>query len=232
MLDELRMQVCRANVEMVRRGLAAATWGNVSGIDRASGTVAIKPSGVSVDILRPCDIVLLDMDGKVVEGQMRPSTDTPTHIELYRAWPEIGGVVHTHSPFGTMFAQAMRPIPCLGTTHADYFRGEIPLTRELTAAEVAGEYEKNTGLAIIERFTGISPANMRGVLVARHAPFAWGRDAADALQNAEMLELVARLAAGTIALEPGVTPAPKHLVVKHYTRKHGKTAYYGQRRSS
>lgn len=231
MLEELRKQVCRANVEMVRRGLAASTWGNVSGIDRASGTVAIKPSGVSVDILRPCDIVLVDMDGKVVEGEMRPSTDTATHIELYRAWPGIGGVVHTHSLFGTMFAQAMRPIPCLGTTHADYFRGEIPVTRELTAAEVAGEYEKNTGLAIVEKFSRIEPADMCGVLVARHAPFAWGRDAADALNNAEMLELVARLAAGTIAIEHGVTAAPKYLVEKHYTRKHGRNAYYGQRRS-
>jgi L-ribulose-5-phosphate 4-epimerase len=228
-LDELRKLVCRANVEMAQRRLATATWGNVSAIDFASGTVAIKPSGVSADILRPRDIVLLRMDGSIVEGELKPSTDTPTHLELYRAWPGVGGIAHTHSTHGTMFAQAMRAIPCLGTTHADYFHGEIPITRELTAGEVAAEYERNTGLVILEAFKGLNPAEVPGVLVARHAPFAWGRDAEDAVRNAEMLELIARIAFGTLAMNPAIGKAPDYLADRHYMRKHGPGAYYGQR---
>lgn len=229
MLERLKQQVCRANVEIVTRGLVASTWGNVSGIDRKTRRVAIKPSGVPAARLRPKDIVILDLDGRIVEGSLKPSTDAPSHLELYKAWPQIGGIVHTHSMYGTMFAQAMRAIPCLGTTHADYFYGEIPITRELAPKEVAKGYERNTGLVIVERFRKLNPVEVPGVLVARHAPFAWGRDADDAVENAEMLELMAKLAYGTYEINPGIKPAPGYLVDKHYLRKHGAGAYYGQR---
>jgi len=229
MLERLKQQVCRANKELARRGLVMSTWGNVSAIDRATGRVAIKPSGVAVADLRLRDIAILDLDGVVLEGNLKPSTDTPSHLEIYKAWPQIGSVVHTHSLYGTMFAQAMQPIPCLGTTHADYFRGDIPVTRELSSKELAGDYERNTGLLIVRCFRGLNPLEMPGVLVARHAPFAWGKSLDEAVDNAEMLELMARLAHGTYQLDPDIDPAPTGLVNKHYLRKHGVGAYYGQK---
>lgn len=229
MLKELRDSVCQANRDLVTHGLVILTWGNVSGIDRDRGIVAIKPSGVEYDALRAQDIVLLDLSGKVVEGKLRPSSDTPTHLALYRAFDRIGGVTHTHSSCATAFAQARRGIPCFGTTHADHFFGEVPVTRILRTAEVEGDYEGETGAVIVERFKGIDPMHMPAVLVAGHGPFTWGKSAADSVKNSVALESVAEMALRTLALDPSAAPLPKHLLDKHFLRKHGPGAYYGQK---
>lgn len=228
---ELREQVCAANKEISRTGLAMLTWGNVSGLDRARGVMAIKPSGVDYAALTPEHIVLLDLDsGRLVEGAMRPSSDTPTHLHLYRCFPALGGIIHTHSHFATVWAQAGREIPCFGTTHADTFHGPVPVTRPLTRAEVEGEYERNTGVVIEERFAaaGLDPLHVPGVLAAGHAPFAWGKTPEKALEHALILEEVARMAFHSMALQPGLAPIPDYLLDKHFQRKHGEHAYYGQ----
>ncbi|MCI9681653.1 MAG: L-ribulose-5-phosphate 4-epimerase [Lachnospiraceae bacterium] len=228
MLEALKKQVYEANMELPRRGLITYTWGNVSGIDRASGLFVIKPSGVDYDELKPEDMVVMDLDGNKVEGDYNPSSDTPTHLELYKAFAEVGGIVHTHSPWATSWAQAGRSIPCYGTTHADYFYGEIPCARSLTEEEINGEYEKNTGLVIIETFEGKNPMHIPGVLCANHGPFTWGTDADNAVHNAVVLEEVAKMACRTEQLMPGVAPAPQVIRDKHFLRKHGANAYYGQ----
>ncbi len=228
MLEELKQKVYEANMELPKRKLITYTWGNVSGIDRASGLFVIKPSGVDYDQLTPEDMVVMDLDGNRVEGRYRPSSDTPTHLELYKAYPEMGGIVHTHSPWATSWAQAGRSIPCYGTTHADYFYGEIPCARSLTPEEIGGEYEKNTGLVIIETFQGKNPMFVPGVLCTNHGPFTWGKDAAEAVHNAVVLEEVAKMAYRTEALRPGAAPAPQSIQDKHFYRKHGANAYYGQ----
>lgn len=231
MLEELRSLVCRANQDIVDAGLVTLTFGNVSGIDRGQGLVAIKPSGVAYQDLTPEAMVIIDLDGKVVEGSNLPSTDTPTHLLLYRRWKKIGGVTHTHGAMATMFAQAMTPIPCLGTTHADYFRGGVPVTRPLTGKETENDYEKNTGAVIVERFEKLDPLEMPAVLVASHGPFTWGHDPQEAVTNAVALEQVARLAFGTIRINPDAAPIQQHLLDKHFTRKHGPGAYYGQKKN-
>lgn len=228
MLESLKEAVWHANLELVRAGLVTLTWGNVSGLDRAAGLFGIKPSGVPYDELKPEHIVLVDLEGQVAEGRLKPSSDTPTHRLLYRAFAGIGGITHTHSTQATAFAQAARAIPCLGTTHADHFHGAVPVTRELTAAEIAGDYEAETGRVIIERLAGTRPEEMPAVLVARHGPFTWGRDALASVHNAIALETVARMAALTWALNPATGPAPAELIEKHYQRKHGPHARYGQ----
>ena len=217
-------------MELPKRGLVTYTWGNVSGIDRESGYFVIKPSGVEYDELSPEDMVVMDLNGNKIEGSYNPSTDTATHAELYKKYPAIGGVVHTHSPWATSWAQAGRSIPCYGTTHADYFYGEIPCARSLTAEEINTEYEKNTGLVIIETFEGrkIDPMAVPGVLCTNHGPFAWGKDAAQAVYNAVVLEEVAKMATRTEMINPHVTPAPQVILDKHYNRKHGAGAYYWQ----
>ena len=228
MLEALKKQVYEANMELPRRGLITYTWGNVSGIDRASGLFVIKPSGVDYDDLRPEDMVVMDLEGKRVEGTMNPSSDTATHLELYRAFPEIGGVVHTHSPFATSWAQAGRGIPCYGTTHADYFYGDIPCTRDLTAEEINLDYERNTGLVIIETIGDKDPMEVPGIVVKNHGPFAWGTSPANAVYNAVVLDKVAEMAHHTLTLNPRVKRAPQYLMDKHYFRKHGANAYYGR----
>lgn len=228
MLEKLKKEVYEANMELPRRGLVTYTWGNVSGIDREKGLFVIKPSGVDYDSLRPEDMVVMDMEGNKVEGQYNPSSDTATHLELYKAFPELGGIVHTHSPWATSWAQACRGIPCYGTTHADYFYGEIPCARGLSAEEIQGEYEKNTGLVIIETFKDKQPGSVPGVLCANHGPFTWGKDAAEAVHNAVVLEEVAKMAFRTEQLNQDVKAAPQVLQDKHYMRKHGPDAYYGQ----
>lgn len=228
MLEALKKQVYEANMELPRRGLITYTWGNVSGIDRASGLFVIKPSGVDYDELKPEDMVVMDLDGNKVEGDYNPSSDTPTHLELYKAFTEVGGIVHTHSPWATSWAQAGRSIPCYGTTHADYFYGEIPCARSLTEEEINGEYEKNTGLVIIETFQGKNPMHIPGVLCTNHGPFTWGTDADNAVHNAVVLEEVAKMACRTELLKPGASPAPQVIQDKHFLRKHGANAYYGQ----
>ena len=228
MLEALKKQVYEANMELPRRGLITYTWGNVSGIDRASGLFVIKPSGVDYDELRPEDMVVMDMEGNKVEGDYNPSSDTPTHLELYKVFKEVGGIVHTHSPWATSWAQAGRSIPCYGTTHADYFYGEIPCARSLTEDEINGEYEKNTGLVIIETFEGKNPMHIPGVLCSNHGPFTWGIDADNAVHNAVVLEEVAKMACRTELLMPGVASAPQVIQDKHFLRKHGANAYYGQ----
>lgn len=225
---ELREQVCQANRDLVRHGLVTLTFGNVSGIDRDKGLIAIKPSGVAYADLTPDELVIVDLDGKVVQGSLHPSSDTPTHLVLYRAFAEIGGITHTHSSHATMFAQACRGISCFGTTHADVFYGEVPVTRPLTPDEVRGEYEVNTGKAIVERFADIEPGTMPAALVAQHGPFVWGKDAPASVENSVVLEEIARTAIGTLQLQPDTPPIPQHLLDKHYLRKHGKDAYYGQ----
>jgi L-ribulose-5-phosphate 4-epimerase len=227
---ELREAVCAANLDLVARGLVTYTWGNVSGIDRTANVVAIKPSGVDYELLTPDKIVLLHLDGTAVErkGVLRPSSDTPTHLELYRAFPECLGIAHTHSTHATSFAQACRPVPCFGTTHADHFRGTIPVTRKLTPAEIAGDYEKNTGTVIIEAFAGRDPLEIPAVLVAQHGPFTWGRSPADAVRNSVVLEAVACMAVRTLQLNPAIGPVEPYLVDRHFCRKHGPAAYYGQ----
>ena len=230
MLEELKKKVYEANMELPRRGLITYTWGNVSEIDRDTGYFEIKPSGVDYDKLRPEDMVVMDLEGKRIEGTLNPSSDTPTHLELYKKYPEIGGVVHTHSPEATSWAQAGRDIPLYGTTHADYFYGSIPCARSLTPEEIGGEYERNTGLVIIETFEqrGLNPMHTPGVLCTNHGPFTWGKDAAEAVHNAVVLEEVARMAIRTELLNPQVQPAPDSIRDKHFFRKHGENAYYGQ----
>jgi L-ribulose-5-phosphate 4-epimerase len=229
LLETLRQQVCRANLELVRLGLVIQTWGNLSGIDRARGLVVIKPSGVPYAELRPRHMVVVRLrDGKVVEGSCRPSSDTPTHLELYRAFGGIGAVAHTHSLWATIWAQAMRPIPPQGTTHADHFFGSVPCTRELKAAEIRKDYELNTGRVIVERFSRLDPLRTPAVLVARHGPFVWGASLADVVSHGAALEAIARLAAETLRLAPAIGPLPAVLLEKHYFRKHGPGATYGQ----
>ena len=228
MLEELKKQVYLANMELPKRKLITYTWGNVSGIDRESGYFVIKPSGVEYDELKPEDMVVMDLDGNKIEGRYKPSSDTATHIELYKAFPEIGGVVHTHSPWATTWAQAGRNIPCYGTTHADYFYGEIPCARSLTPEEIATDYEKNTGLVIIETFKGLNPSYVPGVLCVNHGPFTWGKDAMEAVHNAVVLEEVAKMAYQTEMINVQVGPAPDTIKEKHFMRKHGANAYYGQ----
>lgn len=225
----LREAVCEANIALFRRGLAKFTFGNASAVDREQGLVVIKPSGVSYDVLTPDMLVVTDMQGAVVEGTLRPSSDLPTHAALYRAFPAIGGVVHTHSMFATVFAQARREIPCLGTTHADYFHGAVPVTKPMSAKAIVTDYELNTGTAIIERFRTLDPSTMRAVLVANHAPFCWGPDVAAAVDNASYLEEVATMAYHTLVLAPGAAPIGAPLLDKHFLRKHGRNAYYGQK---
>lgn len=228
MLEELKQQVYEANMELPAKGLITYTWGNVSGIDRESGLFVIKPSGVPYEKLKPSDMVVMNLDGEKVEGELNPSSDTPTHVELYKAYEELGGIVHTHSPWATSWAQAGRSIPAYGTTHADYFYGEIPCARSLTPEEVEGDYEKNTGLVIIETFKDKNPIYVPGVLCTNHGPFTWGADAAEAVHNAVVLEEVAKMAYRTEHLNPQVSPAPQYLQDKHFFRKHGENAYYGQ----
>ncbi len=228
MLKNLKEQVYEANMELPKRGLITYTWGNVSGIDRKKGLFVIKPSGVDYKNLKPEDMVVVDLEGNKIEGKYKPSSDTATHLELYKAFEGLGGIVHTHSPWATSWAQAGRPIPCYGTTHADYFYGEIPCARSLTADEINGEYEKNTGLVIIETFKNIDPMSIPGVLCTNHGPFTWGKDAAEAVHNAVVLEEVAKMATRTEAINKEVMPAPQVLLDKHYLRKHGDNAYYGQ----
>ncbi len=228
MLETLRAEVLEANLELVRRGLVLYTFGNVSGRDPGSGLVVIKPSGVPYEKMTPADLVVTDLEGRIVEGTLRPSSDLPTHLALYRAFPAIGGVAHTHSRAATAFAQAQREIPCLGTTHADYFYGPVPVTRRLTAEEIAGDYELQTGRVIVSRFTGRDPMEAPGVLVAGHGPFTWGRTATEAAHHAVILEELAQMALLTLALAPSAAPISQALLDKHFFRKHGPKAYYGQ----
>jgi L-ribulose-5-phosphate 4-epimerase len=228
MLEELKKTVCEANLLLPKYGLVTFTWGNVSGIDRQSGLMVIKPSGVPYEGMGPEDMVVVDLEGRVVEGRWKPSSDTATHIELYKAFPACGGVVHTHSRWATTFAQAGRGIPAMGTTQADYFYGEIPCTRPMTDEEIRGAYEKETGRVIVETFAGRDPAAVPGVLVCSHGPFAWGSDAMNAVHNAVVMEEVAFMDWHAMLLEPGRGPMQQTLLDKHYLRKHCRNAYYGQ----
>ena len=228
MHDELRDAVCKANIELQAQRLVIHSWGNVSGIDRASGVVAIKPSGVPYDELTPDKIVLLDLEGRIVDGSLRPSSDTPSHLELYRNFEKVGGICHTHSPNATMWAQACREIPCFGTTHADFFYGAVPVTEVMAAEQIKSDYEINTGKVIVRRFANLDPLQMRAVLVANHGPFTWGVTPAEAVEAAVVLEQVAAMALGTITINPGQEGISQVLLDKHYLRKHGKDAYYGQ----
>ena len=232
MLETLKQQVYEANMELPRRGLVTYTWGNVSSIDRASGLVVIKPSGVEYEELTLDKMVVVDLQtGTIVEGSLNPSSDTKTHLELYKAFPALGGIVHTHSPFAVAWAQAGQDIPCYGTTHADYFYGPVPCARHLTAAELEEDYEKNTGKVIIETFQNrnIDPVAVPAVICHSHGPFTWGRDAAQAVYHAVVLEEVAKMALFTRQIDPAAAPAPQSMQDKHYLRKHGPNAYYGQR---
>jgi L-ribulose-5-phosphate 4-epimerase len=229
MLDALRHEVFEANLELVRRGLVLYSFGNASGLSRAEGLVAIKPSGVSYDELRPDNLVVTDLEGRVVEGSYRPSSDLPTHLALYRAFPSIGGIAHTHSSYATAWAQACREIACLGTTHADYFRGAVPVTAEMQPHEIWDEYESHTGDAIVRRFADLDPVAIPAALVAGHAPFCWGDSATEAVHVAVVLEEVARMAYHTVMLNPEATGLSADLRDKHFLRKHGPGAYYGQR---
>ena len=229
MLELLKQQVLEANLQLPQYGLVTFTWGNVSGIDRESGLVVIKPSGVSYDGMSVEDMVVVDLDGKVVEGKWKPSSDTPTHVALYRAFENIGGVVHTHSRWATTYAQAGMPIPPLGTTHADYFYGAIPCTRPMTEEEIAGEYEKETGKVIIEAFEGKSADDIPGVVVYSHGPFSWGTDPMNAVHNAVVMEEIAFMDWHATMMNPQLGDMQQCLLDKHYLRKHGKNAYYGQK---
>ena len=229
MLENLKEEVLEANLDLVRHGLVIFTWGNVSAIARASGRIVIKPSGVEYEALKAEDMVVVDLDGNIVEGGLRPSSDMPTHLMLYKAFSEIGGIVHTHSIYATAWAQAGRDIPNIGTTHADYFHDAIPCTAEMSRAEVEGNYEKETGRVIVRCFKEIDPVHTPGVLVRNHGPFAWGRDAADAVHNAVVLEQVAKMAYLSYQINPALTMNPL-LVEKHFNRKHGPNAYYGQKK--
>ena len=229
MLEALKEKVFQANLDLVKHGLVIFTWGNVSGIDRESGLVVIKPSGVSYDIMKASDMVVVDLDGKVVEGDLNPSSDTPTHLVLYKAFPEIGGVVHTHSTYAPAWAQAGIDIPNIGTTHADYFYKAIPCTADMTREEVEGNYELETGNVIVKRFEGMNPVHTPGVLVKNHGPFAWGKDAHEAVHNAVVMEQVAKMASIAYSVNPNLT-MNQLLVEKHFSRKHGPNAYYGQKK--
>ncbi len=228
MLEQLKEQVFQANLDLVKHGLVIFTWGNVSGIDREKGLVVIKPSGVSYEKMQASDMVVVDLEGNVVEGNLKPSSDTPTHLVLYKSFQNIGGVVHTHSEWATSWAQAGKGIPAIGTTHADYFYGEIPCTRKMTKAEIEGEYEKETGTVIVERFKNLNADMIPGVLVNNHGPFSWGRNADDAVHNAVVMEEVAKMTFRSMTLNPSVT-MDQVLLDRHYLRKHGKNAYYGQK---
>ncbi len=227
MLSDLKEQVCKANLDLVSHGLVIFTWGNVSGIDREKGLIVIKPSGVSYDNMKPTDMVVVDLDGNVVDGKLKPSSDTPTHIELYKAFAEIGGVVHTHSTYATAWAQAGKDIPIIGTTHADYFSDSIPCTGDMTDEQVFGDYEKDTGTVIIDRFKGVNPNHIPGVLVKNHGPFSWGATPDKAVYNSKVMEEVAKMAFIAYSVNPSLT-MNKALVTKHFERKHGANAYYGQ----
>ena len=228
LLERLKEKVCLANLDLVKYGLVIFTWGNVSEIDRESGLIVIKPSGVSYDNMKPEDMVVVDLNGKVVDGSYKPSSDTATHIELYKAFPKAGGVVHTHSTYATAFAQSGRNITAYGTTHADYFYGDIPCTRALTKDEIETEYEKNTGLVIAETFRSRDPEAIPACVVRNHGPFAWGTDSHNAVHNAAVLEECAKMALLTESLNPGTSSVDQYLLDKHYFRKHGANAYYGQ----
>ena len=231
MLEELKQKVLEANLLLPRYGLVTFTWGNVSGIDREKGMVVIKPSGVEYDGMTADDMVVISLEtGERVEGKWKPSSDTKTHLELYKAFPDLGGIVHTHSPHAVAWAQAVEDIPCFGTTHADYFYGPVPCARHLTPAEIEEDYEKNTGVVIVDTFRerGIRPAAVPGVICASHGPFTWGKDADQAVYHAVVLEEVAKMAILTRQVQPGAVPAPQHVQDKHYFRKHGPGAYYGQ----
>lgn len=230
MLEELKKQVYEANMKLPKHGLVTFTWGNVSGIDRKSGLFVIKPSGVDYDALTPEDMVVMDLDGNRVEGNYKPSSDTATHLELYKAFPAIGGIVHTHSSYATSWAQAGRSIPCYGTTHADYIYGEVPCLRCLNKEEIEEAYEENTGHLIVSEFKRLNkdPMAVTAVLCKNHGPFAWGKNAMDAVHNAVVLEEVAKMAYRTEIINPKAVPAPSELQDKHYFRKHGANAYYGQ----
>ena len=230
MLKDLRDAVYEANMDLPKRGLVVYTWGNVSGVDRDKGLIVIKPSGVEYDELKPEDLVIVDFDNKIVEGKMNPSSDTKTHVELYKSFPTVGGIVHTHSPHAVGWAQAGRDIPCYGTTHADYFYGSVPCTRNLTKEEVDGDYELNTGKVIVETFKerNLDPLAVPGVICRCHGPFTWGKDAAKAVYHAVVLEEMAKMAMYTITIDPKAAEAPQYVLDKHYLRKHGPNAYYGQ----
>jgi len=228
MLQSLREEVLEANLEVVRHGLVLYTFGNASGIARDEELVAIKPSGVEYEKMRPADLVITDLDGNIVEGDLRPSSDLATHLALYRAFPAIGGVVHTHSEYATAWAQARREIPCFGTTHADYFHGPVPVTEPMPAQDIENDYELNTGYSIVRRFRAIDPLAIPGVLVAGHAPFCWGKTPADAAHHAVILESIAKLAFRTVALASDAAVLERVLHDKHFLRKHGQSAYYGQ----
>ena len=227
MLESLKEEVFRANIDLVKHGLVVFTWGNVSGIDRQTGLVVIKPSGVSYETMNAEDMVVVDLEGKFLEGRFKPSSDTPTHIALYKAFTEIGGIVHTHSAYATAWAQAGCDIPNIGTTHADYFHEAIPCTRDMTEAEVNGAYELETGNVIVERFKNLNPVHTPGVLVKNHGPFSWGKDADNAVHNAVVMEEVAKMASISYSINPNLTMNPL-LIEKHFNRKHGPNAYYGQ----
>ncbi len=230
MLDDLKQAVCKANLDLVKEGLVIQTFGNVSGIDRSRGLVVIKPSGVPYDGMKPEHMVVVSLEtGEVVESNLRPSSDTATHLVLYRAFKDVGGIVHTHSLYATAWAQAKHPIPAMGTTHADYWHGEVPCTRLMTADEITSDYEANTGTVIVETFAGIDPLHKPALLVASHGPFAWGKDAHDAVHNAAILEYLARLASETLRINPATDVMQSALLDKHFLRKHGPKAYYGQK---
>ncbi len=227
-MKKLKEEVCKANLDLVKYGLVIFTWGNVSGIDRKQGLVVIKPSGVDYDGMTADHMVVVDLEGNIVEGDLRPSSDTPTHLVLYRNFPEIGGIVHTHSTFATSWSQAGVDLPIVGTTHADYFAGDIPCTRDMTEEEIKGAYEEETGNVIVETFRDINPMYIPGVLVKNHAPFTWGKDAFDAVHNSVVLEQVARMAYQAYSINPRMAMNP-FLTTKHFERKHGANAYYGQK---
>ena len=229
MLEALKEKVFQANLDLVKHGLVIFTWGNVSAIDRQSGLVVIKPSGVEYDAMKAEDMVVVDLDGNIVEGNLNPSSDTPTHLVLYKAFPQIGGVVHTHSTYATSWAQAGMDIPNIGTTHADYFYKGIPCTDDMTEEEVMGNYELETGNVIVKRFNGMNPVHTPGVLVKNHGPFSWGKDAVSAVHNAVVMEQVAKMANIAYSINPNLTMNPL-LIEKHFSRKHGPNAYYGQKK--
>ena len=232
MLEELKEKVYLANMELPKRGLVTYTWGNVSGIDREKGLFVIKPSGVEYDELKPSDMVVMDLQGNKVEGDMNPSSDTKTHLVLYNAFPQVGGIVHTHSPYAVAWAQAGEDLPCYGTTHADYFYGSIPCARHLTQAELDEDYEKNTGITIVETFKerGLDPMAVPAVLCFSHGPFTWGKDPAQAVYHSVVLEECAKMGLFTKMINPNAAPAPQRMQNKHYMRKHGPNAYYGQKK--
>ncbi len=230
MLEKLKQKVWKANLDLVKYNLVTLTFGNVSGIDREKGLVVIKPSGVEYEELKPEDMVVVDLEGRIVEGELNPSSDTPSHLEIYRAFREIGSVAHTHSEYASIFAQACQEIPCFGTTQADYFRGAVPVTRFLREEEVKGGYERNTGKVIVERFRELNPLAIPAVLVAGHGPFAWGKTPEEAVKNNFILEKIAKMALGTLLLNPQSESLPEHILQKHFQRKHGPDAYYGQKR--